>query len=64
MRPQIVGAALEKISQDPEIARAMFHILETENILSSQADITLAPKHAGLLPEILSAQEAVPRPKA
>src|SRR5215813_8620528 len=27
VRPQIVGAALEKISQDPEIATAMFEIL-------------------------------------
>ena len=33
MRPQIVGAALEKISQDAEIARAMFEILETEKII-------------------------------
>jgi len=32
MRPQIVGAALEKISQDPEIAKAMFEILETEKL--------------------------------
>ncbi len=28
MRPRIVGAALEKISQDAEIARAMFEVLE------------------------------------
>src|SRR5204862_1670180 len=29
MRPQIVGAALQKISQDREIASALFEVLET-----------------------------------
>lgn len=62
MRPQIVGAALQKISQDPEIASAMFDILETENIIAGEADITLVPKNGPLLPDILAAQEtATPR---
>ena len=60
LRPQIVGAALEKISQDPEIARCIFEILETENILQSEADITLVPKNGSLLPEIPAAQEQGP----
>jgi regulator of protease activity HflC (stomatin/prohibitin superfamily) len=57
LRPQIVGAALEKISQDPEIARAIFDILETEKIIEGQADITLVPQNGELLPQILAARE-------
>src|ERR1700691_2405308 len=41
MRPQIVGVALQKISQDPEIAKTMFEILETQNIVDGKAQITL-----------------------
>ena len=63
MRPHIVGAALEKISQDPEIARAMFEILETENLIGGQADITLMPPKGQLLPEILAAQEPASQKK-
>src|SRR6202030_455665 len=32
MRPKIVGEALRKISQDAEISKTMFEILETQNI--------------------------------
>ena len=60
LRPQIVGAALEKISQDPEIARAMFEILETEKIIEGQADITLVPRNGRLLPQLLAAREQAP----
>jgi regulator of protease activity HflC (stomatin/prohibitin superfamily) len=63
LRPEIVGAALEKISQDPEIARAMFEILETEKIIEGQADITLVPKNGELLPQILAARELGPAAK-
>jgi regulator of protease activity HflC (stomatin/prohibitin superfamily) len=62
MRPHIVGAALEKISQDEEIAQAMFAILETEQLIAGEADITLVPKNGQLLPEMLAAQDA-PRKK-
>ena len=57
LRPQIVGAALEKISQDPEIARAIFDILDTEKILEGGADITLVPQNGELLPQMLAAQK-------
>ena len=60
LRPEIVGAALEKISQDPEIARVMFEILETEKMIEGQADITLVPKNGELLPQILAAREKEP----
>jgi len=56
MRPHIVGAALEKISQDPEIAKAMFEILETQQLIEGEADITLVPQKGQLLPELMAAQ--------
>ena len=43
MRPMIVGAALQEISEDPEVANAMFEILETEKILEGKAGLTLLP---------------------
>ncbi len=64
LRPEIVGAALEKISQDPEIAKAIFEILETEKIIEGQADITLVPKGGELLPQILAAREHDSAPTA
>ena len=36
MRPQIVGEALQEISQDPEIADAMFEILENEKMIEGE----------------------------
>ena len=56
MRPQIVGAALKKISQDPEISRALFETLETQNIIAGEASITVVPKSSGILSQMLSAQ--------
>jgi hypothetical protein len=57
MRPEIVGAALEKISRDAEIAKAMFDIVETQNLIDGKAEITLVPAHQQLLGQILAAQE-------
>jgi len=60
MRPQIVGAALEKISQDSEIAEAMFEVLEVQNILEGEAELTLLPRNYRLLTEIVAAQSGPP----
>jgi regulator of protease activity HflC (stomatin/prohibitin superfamily) len=57
MRPQIVGAALEKISQDPEIANAMFETLEMQNIIAGDAEISLVPRGSQLLGEMLAVQD-------
>jgi regulator of protease activity HflC (stomatin/prohibitin superfamily) len=54
MRPQIVGDALQRIAQDPDIARAMFEILETQRILDSKAEITIVPQRSGLLAELVA----------
>ena len=55
IRPQIVGDALQKISQDQDIARAMFEILETQRLLDSKAEITMVPQQSGLLGNLLAA---------
>ncbi len=54
MRPQIVGAALEKITRDPEIADAMFKTLETQYLVEGNAEISLVPRNSRLLEEMLS----------
>jgi hypothetical protein len=61
MRPQIVGSALQKVSQDPEISRALFQALETQNIIDGEATITLVPKNSNVLGSLLAAQ---PLPRA
>jgi regulator of protease activity HflC (stomatin/prohibitin superfamily) len=60
MRPQIVGAALQKISQDQDISRALFETLETQNIIEGQALITLLPRHSPLLAQLLAARQSHP----
>jgi regulator of protease activity HflC (stomatin/prohibitin superfamily) len=57
MRPQIVGMALQKISQDPEISRALFQALETQNIIDGQAVITLVPRNSSLLGQLVAATQ-------
>jgi regulator of protease activity HflC (stomatin/prohibitin superfamily) len=61
MRPTIVGAALNEIASDPEVAEALFEILETQNILEGAKRIALIPPGAGTLGALLAAE---PRPAA
>ena len=56
LRPQIVGAALQTISQDREICRALFEILETQNILEGKAEIVLVPRDRTLLGDLIASQ--------
>lgn len=56
IRPQIVGAALQKISLDPEVSEAMFQILEAQKIIESQARITLLPENGDLLAQLLASR--------
>src|SRR5688572_7934241 len=55
MRPQIVGAALNRISEDPEIEAALFEVLENQKLLEGKARITLVPSGGELLPQLLAA---------
>jgi regulator of protease activity HflC (stomatin/prohibitin superfamily) len=51
-RPQIVGAALAEISQDGEIAAALFDVLETQRLLASpQLAVTRIPAGTPLMVE-------------
>jgi regulator of protease activity HflC (stomatin/prohibitin superfamily) len=57
MRPKIVGDTLQQISRAPEIAEAMFAILETQNIINSETEIMLVPKNGGMIADLLAMQE-------
>jgi hypothetical protein len=63
IRPQIVGAALQEISRDAEIARTMFEILETQNILDGKAEIVLVPHDRTLLGELIASRASRASPQ-
>ncbi|WNG36997.1 SPFH/Band 7/PHB domain protein [Archangium violaceum] len=44
LRPQIVGAALQRIAQEPAVSTALFEILELQRLQESQAKLTLLPE--------------------
>jgi regulator of protease activity HflC (stomatin/prohibitin superfamily) len=59
MRPQIVGEALNTISKDPEVASSLFDILETQNMLKGNVELTLIPeadRSGDVLTQVLSAE--------
>ena len=55
IRPQIVGQALQKISEDADVATAMFEILETQKMIEGQARIVWLPQKSDLLAQWLAA---------
>jgi regulator of protease activity HflC (stomatin/prohibitin superfamily) len=59
LRPQIVGAALHEISQDPEVAEALFEILEIERLTEGRVEVTLVPPRSGLLAQMAAAGSPV-----
>jgi regulator of protease activity HflC (stomatin/prohibitin superfamily) len=57
MRPQVVGAALEKIGREPEVEKALFELLEIERLVEGPGRITILPKGGGeLLGQLLAAE--------
>jgi regulator of protease activity HflC (stomatin/prohibitin superfamily) len=60
LRPQIVGATLERIAQDPEVAETMFEVLEVQKLLESGARVVLVPEgpRGELVTQLLGAQLA------
>lgn len=58
MRPKIVGEALHNISQDPEVAQAMFAILEMENLLEGEKRITMLPQGQEILKQMTASKSA------
>lgn len=57
IRPQIVGQALQKIAEDPEVSVAVFEILETQKILESKNHLTIIPTNTELLTEMLASRK-------
>jgi regulator of protease activity HflC (stomatin/prohibitin superfamily) len=58
IRPQIVGTALNKIAADPDVASALFEILELQNITEGRAAVTLIPPARPLLQQMMAAAPA------
>jgi hypothetical protein len=54
IRPQIVGEALQKISEDSEVAEALFEILETQKVIGSGARLTVLPRNSELLAQLIA----------
>ena len=58
VRPGTLGRALQEIAREPEVAKALFDVLENQRILGSNARIALLPGsgNANLLSTLLSTQ--------
>ncbi len=56
IRPQLVGAALQQISEDEQVANSLFEILETQKIIEGGARIAIIPAKGELLGELLAAE--------
>ncbi len=57
IRPRIVGQALKEITADPEVASAVFEILETQKILEGRGRLVLLPPGSDLLSRLVAAGE-------
>lgn len=64
LRPRIVGEALREIGRDPEIANALFQMLETQGLLEGGTEIVLVPENRSLQADLLAADPMKPRPVA
>ncbi len=62
VRPNMIGTALKEISGDPEVADALFEILETQRILDNKPKLTLFLEGAKgrLIADLLAAQDGPP----
>jgi regulator of protease activity HflC (stomatin/prohibitin superfamily) len=54
IRPNMIGTALSEIAQNPEVAGALFDMLETNRLLESGARVTLLPSGHVPLSELLA----------
>jgi regulator of protease activity HflC (stomatin/prohibitin superfamily) len=57
IRPAVVGEALQRIAEDPEVAAALFQVLETQKIIEGEARITMLPRQNGLLSQLLAVRD-------
>ena len=55
IRPKIVGEALQEITKEPDVANAMFEILEMQKMLENKGSLTLLPAGHELLNQLIAA---------
>lgn len=60
MNPSIVGTALNRISEDPEVSEALFEILKIQRLGESGAQLTLLPPRAEMLTQLLASEGGTP----
>jgi regulator of protease activity HflC (stomatin/prohibitin superfamily) len=60
MRPKIVGEALGIISADPQVAKAVFDVLEVESLLEGRVRLTLLPEQSDLLAQMAAVAGGMP----
>jgi regulator of protease activity HflC (stomatin/prohibitin superfamily) len=56
IRPRIVGQALHQITANPEVAAAVFEILETQKILEGKGKLILIPTGKDMLTQLVASQ--------
>ncbi|MBI1177263.1 SPFH/Band 7/PHB domain protein [bacterium] len=63
IRPQIVGEALQRISQDREVSSALFAALEAQRLIEGAAGITLVPSNSDTLTAVMAAEGQTSPPR-
>jgi regulator of protease activity HflC (stomatin/prohibitin superfamily) len=54
IRPEILGEALKDIAKDPDVLQATLDVLEVQRVTEGKAPLTLVPKGAHMLPDLLA----------
>ena len=62
MRPRIVGDMLREVSRDPDVQQALFDVLEAQRVLENNGSVTILPRNAALLQQLVGAQQATQTP--
>ena len=64
IRPATVGLAFQEIAREPEVAEALFDVLETQRIMASKARFSLLPggPHGRTLASLMAANDGAPAP--
>jgi regulator of protease activity HflC (stomatin/prohibitin superfamily) len=60
LRPRIIGEALNRISADPEVAQALFEVLEYQKLSEAHAAVTLVPQGSPMLAKLIAAEGTRP----
>jgi regulator of protease activity HflC (stomatin/prohibitin superfamily) len=62
IRPATVGRAFQEIAREPEVAEALFEVLEAQRILAAKSRFSLLPggAHGRMLANLMAANEGVP----